>query len=638
MKRKWRAVVTAAGGVMAFALVTGCGGESSEPVAISIALVSRTLTATPQDPVAFCRASGLNVIIGDSNDNVLNGTAGSDCIVGLGGQDVINGNGGNDIIFGGDGDDIINGGNGDDQIFGGSGQDTIHGNGGNDLIFGEDGDDRLDGGGGDDTLSDCSGHNTFTGGSGTNSCQGSSTGSASSTFTGCQQIVPCSATDDWPQFQQDPTHSGKNLLETSFTPDKLTSPLAIAWKGHFGDGTADESGAVESGGFVYVGDAGSDPDFAGKVSVFHADGCGGPAGGSCEPIWQGVTGANITTTPAVGGGFVLVASRDATTQANPFLFAFPAAGCGAATCAPAWRGVLQNAVVDSSPAIANGIAYLGDFGGRFYAFDMAACAAAHNMSCKPIWTGQVGPEEELTTAPVVGPHHVVIGSFLVDPEFFGGKVNAFRIGGCGQKASVPCAPAWTADLASPVSGQTLSGSTLFVGAGAGAFAFNEAGCGAAVCKPLRTYDLMDSGALGAPVVAGDTLLVSTQATPDPTTIGVVAAFSASGAKGCKSGLCEPLWTGVNFGSGSESSPAVAGNVVFVGKAPASGFPVDAGVFAYDLRGCGANQATCLPLSLTQVGQNQFNLGAPLAIARGTVYFVSNDNDDNHSNIYALTLP
>jgi len=137
---------------------------------------------------------------------------------------------------------------------------------------------------------------------------------------------------------------------------------------------------------------------------------------------------------------------------------------------------------------------------------------------------------------------------------------------------------------------------------------------------------------------GDTLLVSSQATPDPSTIGVVSAFSASGGSGCAGGLCQALWTGVNFAAGNESSPAVAGNVVFVGKMPALGFPVDAGVFAYDIRGCGAGQRLCLPLSLTEVGQNQFALGAPLAIARGTVYYTSTDNDDGHSNVYALGLP
>jgi hypothetical protein len=44
------------------------------------------------------------------------------------------------------------------------------------------------------------------------------------------------------------------------------------------------------------------------------------------------------------------------------------------------------------------------------------------------------------------------------------------------------------------------------------------------------------------------------------------------------------------------------------------------------------------LSFTQVGLDQNNVGAPLAIARGALYYVSTDNTDTHSNIYALTPP
>ena len=72
----------------------------------SVAVTKSALMGSPSDPVAFCRASGLHVIIGTSNNDVLTGTSGADCIVGLGGQDTINGLGGNDIIFGGDGDDV----------------------------------------------------------------------------------------------------------------------------------------------------------------------------------------------------------------------------------------------------------------------------------------------------------------------------------------------------------------------------------------------------------------------------------------------------------------------------------------------------------------------------------------------------
>jgi hypothetical protein len=462
---------------------------------------------------------------------------------------------------------------------------------------------------------------------------------------------------DWPQFQHDSAHGGVNAAETAFTTARLATPLATAFKAHFGNGTIDEAGPVEAGGVLYVADAGSSPDFAGKVSAFAADGCGGPAGGSCEPLWQGTTGGGITTTPAVGNGFVLVASRATTPDNSPYLFALDAGGCPSGKCNPTWRGVLQSAAVDSSPAIAGGVAYVGDFGGRLYAFDIAACAARHDLRCPPLWTGQAGPEEELTTAPAVGAHFVLVSSFLVDPNVLTGRLNAFPIGGCGHAPASPCAPAWTADIRGPGVGQTVAGGTVFVGSGqlfgdgassnAHVLAFSEAGCGAAVCAPLRDYDTGDvnlfGGALAAPVVAGNTLLVSAEQTTDvDTTLGVVSAYSADGSKRCSRGTCEPLWIGASSppSNGAETPPAVAGNVVFVGKYPATGFQTvgnDAGVFAFDLGGCGPGQGQrlCAPLSLSQVGLNQLSFAAPLAIARGKVFFSSNDNDDNHSNVYAL---
>src|SRR3954470_18181242 len=114
---------------MAGFVILGCSPDDSslfeEDISARVGALTSTAAAASAatDPVAFCRASGLNVIIGNSNNNVLDGSNGADCIVGLGGQDTINGNGGNDIIFGGDGDDIINGGAGDDTIVGGRGQD-----------------------------------------------------------------------------------------------------------------------------------------------------------------------------------------------------------------------------------------------------------------------------------------------------------------------------------------------------------------------------------------------------------------------------------------------------------------------------------------------------------------------------------
>src|SRR5207248_2226155 len=171
--------------------------------------------------------------------------------------------------------------------------------------------------------------------------------------------------------------------------------------------------------------------------------------------------------------------------ADHFLYAFPAAGCGAAVCAPRWKAHLADGVVDSSVAVSGGVAYVGDFSGHLYAFTAAGCGAA---LCKPRWTGH------------------------------------------GQSTELIGAPA--------------------------------AGCGAKTCKPLRSYNTGDGGAIGSATVSGGTVFATTQASPDPNTVGVVAAYRAAG---CGKPRCGRLWTGVNFMSGASSPPAVAGGVVFVGK-------------------------------------------------------------------------
>jgi len=80
---------------------------------------------------------------------------------------------------------------------------------------------------------------------------------------------------------------------------------------------------------------------------------------------------------------------------------------------------------------------------------------------------------------------------------------------------------------------------------------------------------------------------------------------------------------------------VANGVVFVGKGPASGFPVDAGVYAFDARGCGA--IVCDPIAFVQLGEEQLYQGAPLAVAEGEVFMATNDNTDGRSKVYALAL-
>jgi hypothetical protein len=105
------------------------------------------------------------------------------------------------------------------------------------------------------------------------------------------------------------------------------------------------------------------------------------------------------------------------------------------------------------------------------------------------------------------------------------------------------------------------------------------------------------------------------------------------AAGCGQALCEPEWTGVNFASGFESSPSIANGIVFVAKGPASGFPVDVGMYAFKAGGC-AN-IVCRPISFAQATIDGNYLGSTPAIGDGMIVFGANDNATNQGTLYAF---
>jgi PQQ-like domain len=430
------------------------------------------------------------------------------------------------------------------------------------------------------------------------------------------------AQTSWPQFAGGVTHHNNAAQETGFTQRNVAG-LAVSGAARFGQFASSEGGAAIANGRMYIG--GSD----GVLSTFSVAAC---ATGSCVPVWRGVTQGGILGTPAVSGNLVLVGSADR------FLYAFPAAGCGAATCRPRWRGKLRDAA-EASVAVAQGVAYVGDFGGRLYAFPVKGCGTS---VCAPAWTGKGGPNLELNNTPAVGGGHVFIGAFFNTFDDSSGRLLSFAANGCGKAV---CQPEWTADVLGQVDG-TLSplvaGSTVFMGSGTRfsdfpnstthLFAFAVGGCGAKICTPLWSYFTGDSDLTGGLALAHGVLYASSQSTPDPNTVGVVTAFPALG---CGAAVCQPLWTGVNFASGFESPPVVAGNVVFVAKGPASGFPVDEAVLSYPANGCGAQ--TCQPLSFTQVGSEQFYLGAPIAVADHTLFVPTESSADGTDDLVALQV-
>ena len=53
----------------------------------------------------------------------------------------------------------------------------------------------------------------------------------------------------------------------------------------------------------------------------------------------------------------------------------------------AWQGLMGDIADNSSPAIANGVAYIGSFDGRLYAFNADGCG---QDTCQPLWSGATG--------------------------------------------------------------------------------------------------------------------------------------------------------------------------------------------------------------------------------------------------------
>ena len=171
---------------------------------------------------------------------------------------------------------------------------------------------------------------------------------------------------------------------------------------------------------------------------------------------------------------------------------------------------------------------------------------------------------------------------------------------------------------------------MFVGDGRYVNVFRANGCGAPTCEPLwRGRAPLTSG---TPAVWHGTVYVDAEPfRRQGTALGVVEAFHTWG---CGADICPPLWTGINFTSGFESSPVVANGVVYIGKGPATF--VDSGVFSFDAAGCGKH--VCNPLGFAQTGPQQNYFASSPAVVDGTVYMASTDTPTNQAGLYVFALP
>ena len=149
-------------------------------------------------------------------------------------------------------------------------------------------------------------------------------------------------------------------------------------------------------GVVYVGTRASIGIQALGVYAFDAAGmtnCSGTPK-TCAPMWVGITGSSAGSTsssPAVANGVVYVGRDDGK------LYAFDAAGgpnCFRPYCLSLWSTTTgtTGGLMLSSPAVANGIVYVGSQDSKLYAFDAAgttSCSGAPK-TCTSLWTATTG--------------------------------------------------------------------------------------------------------------------------------------------------------------------------------------------------------------------------------------------------------
>jgi outer membrane protein assembly factor BamB len=414
--------------------------------------------------------------------------------------------------------------------------------------------------------------------------------------------------ESWAQYQGNAAHTGVDPLEHTLN----VSGLTLSWVGRV-PGNLDWTSPVITGGNVYI--AGGD---AGLV-VFPQAGCGAS---TCDPSWLGQTGPQAEATPAVADGLVYLTSQTSRHSNHGRLNVFDATGCGAAVCQPLWQGIGPDQSFGvTSPAVSDGVVYVGSYDGNIYAFDASGCG---RPKCPALWSGHVG--EHVNSSPAVANGVVYAGSGIGHATF-----AAFDAAGCGAKA---CDPLWTAPLGkgSDIGSPSVAGGKVFVTDGRFLNAFDASGCGAAVCLPLWKGPAKITG--NTPAVYRGVVYVDAQPFRDHfTSLGVVEAFDADG---CGQDRCKPLWTGINFSNAPESSPVIANGVVYIGKGPASGFPVDSGVFSYAAAGCG--KKVCPPLGFAQTGEQQFYLASSPAVVDGHVYMGSTDTPTNQAGLYVWSLP
>ena len=110
----------------------------------------------------------------------------------------------------------------------------------------------------------------------------------------------------------------------------------------------------------------------------------------------------VVSSPAVVDGVVYVGGTGG-------LYAFPPICSREPSCEPLWTAPAGNGAA-SSPAVSGGVAYIGSLDHKLYAFDAAGvqgCSGTPKV-CAPLWTAGTG--DLINSSPTVAGGRVYVGS------------------------------------------------------------------------------------------------------------------------------------------------------------------------------------------------------------------------------------
>jgi outer membrane protein assembly factor BamB len=169
------------------------------------------------------------------------------------------------------------------------------------------------------------------------------------------------------------------------------------------------SGAVSiANGMAYVGSMDN------NVYAFDARGqlrCSTGTPKTCQPLWFAQTGnAVMATSAAVANGTVYIGSEDGALHAYDAAGNIGCSGGPPKLCLDEWTGVGNNDVIISSPAVANGVVYVGGFDGAMRAYDASGSLSCSDSpkTCQPLWTFATGGP--IASSPAVVNSMVYVGS------------------------------------------------------------------------------------------------------------------------------------------------------------------------------------------------------------------------------------